>query len=149
MRRLLLMSAAAALLAAAIAGCGQMQAKSAPERLTGQLSGQQEVPPVDTAGTGEVEVRFNEKASSIRWKVSYQGLSGPVTAAHFHGPAGPGQNAGVQLPLAGNLQSPTLEGEARLTPQQANELMSGHWYLNLHTARHPNGEVRAQLRPQH
>lgn len=149
MKRRFAIAVAAGLVAAALAGCGQMRPQNRTEVLRGELSGRQEVPPVQTAGSGSVEVHFREGANLMRWKVTYQGLSGPVTAAHFHGPAGPGQNAGVQLPLSGNLQGPVLEGEARLTPQQANELMSGHWYLNLHTARHPDGEVRAQLRPQH
>jgi hypothetical protein len=141
--------AAGLVIAATLAGCGPLRPQNKLEYLQGELSGRQEVPPVSTSGSGTVEVRLNENTQAIRWKVVYAGLSGPLTAAHFHGPAGPGQNAGVQLPITGNLQSATLEGEARLTPQQATELMSGHWYVNLHTARHPNGEVRAQLRPRH
>ena len=74
----------------------------------------------------------------------YSGLSGAVTAAHFHGPAIPGQNAGVALPLNGKLDSP-LEGEATLTEAQAAQVMAGQWYINLHTAANPKGEVRGQL----
>jgi hypothetical protein len=129
-----------------LAACGQMQLQSAEEVYEGQLTGSQEVPPVDSAGQGAVEVRFNRNTNTIRWKVSHSGLSGPVTAAHLHGPAGPGRNAGVQVPL--NPNAPSMAGEARLSPQQANEFTAGQWYLNLHTARHPDGEVRAQLRPR-
>ncbi|MBA2673990.1 CHRD domain-containing protein [Ramlibacter sp.] len=133
-----------------LAGCGQFGGTSPrSEFYDAKLEGAQEVPPAATAGSGQVELQFNEKTSIARWKIAHAGLSGPVTAGHIHGPAGPGQNAGVQVPFAGNLNAVPLQGEAKLSPQQANELMSGLWYVNLHTAKYPNGEVRGQLRVRH
>lgn len=111
------------------------------------LTGAQEVPPVSTTATGQAEVQYNTNTNMAKWKVTHSGLSGPPTGAHMHGPAGPGQNAGIQVPFTGNLTG-TIEGEARLTPQQVNELMSGQWYVNIHTARNPGGEIRGQLRPR-
>ena len=111
------------------------------------LTGAQEVPPAATSATGQAEVQFNKNTSMAKWKVTHTGLTGPATGAHIHGPAGPGQNAGIVIPFTGNLNA-TIEGEARLTPQQVNELMSGQWYVNVHTARYPGGEIRGQLRPR-
>ncbi|MDB5861922.1 MAG: domain containing protein, partial [Ramlibacter sp.] len=74
---------------------------------------------------------------------SYSGLTAPATAGHFHGPAGPGQNAGVVLPFA-NPSSP-IRGEATLTAAQAADLLGGRWYANIHTTRYPGGEIRAQV----
>lgn len=110
------------------------------------LSAATEVPPVNSAGTGQLEARFDKDKQVLHWKLSYSGLSGPVTAAHFHGPALAGHNAGVALPLKPPLTSP-LRGEAALTPVQTADLMAGKWYINLHTAAHPAGEIRGQVNP--
>ncbi|RZL03125.1 MAG: CHRD domain-containing protein [Rubrivivax sp.] len=112
--------------------------------LTSTLSGEAETPPVTTMGTGTVDVTFTPASKVLKWKIVYSGLSGPVTAAHFHGPALPGQSAGVTLPFKGKLESP-IEGEATLTEAQAAEVLAGKWYVNLHTAANPKGEVRGQV----
>jgi hypothetical protein len=70
-------------------------------------------------------------------------LSGPASAAHFHGPAAPGQNAGVIVPFP-NPESP-IRGEATLTEAQAADLLAGRWYVNVHSRAHPGGEIRAQV----
>lgn len=74
------------------------------------------------------------------------GLSGPATAAHFHGPASAGANAGVVVPFA-NAASP-IEGQATITAAQAADLMAGRWYANIHTAANPGGEIRGQMLPR-
>lgn len=112
-------------------------------RLGGTLSGAQEVPPAETSGTGSVSARFDKKTNKLSYEVNYSGLSGPATAAHLHGPAAPGQNAGVVIPFA-NASSP-IRGEATLTAAQAADLLAGRWYVNIHTARYPGGELRAQV----
>lgn len=112
--------------------------------LTSKLSGEAETPPVTTMGTGVVDASYKPETKVLKWKATYSGLSGPVTAGHFHGPAAPGQAAGVALPLKGKLDSP-IEGEATLTDAQAAELLAGKWYFNLHTAANPKGEVRGQV----
>jgi hypothetical protein len=76
---------------------------------------------------------------------SYSGLSGPVTVAHFHGPAAAGKNAGIAVGISnGNLPA-SFEGSATLTDAQAADLAAGRWYLNLHTAAYPAGEIRGQV----
>lgn len=131
-----------------VAGCAAPgQGDGGTEGFTAHLSGAQEVPPLSGGGGGGAHVVYDHRTQLIRWTVQFHGLSGPVTAAHFHGPAGPGQNAGVAVPFEGNLNAQPLKGEARITPEQFGQLASGQWYVNLHTARHPQGEVRGQLRP--
>jgi hypothetical protein len=56
----------------------------------------------------------------------------------------PGENAGVAVPLSGSLATP-MSGTVSLTPAQAADLIAGKWYVNLHTAANPNGEIRGQL----
>jgi hypothetical protein len=136
----------------ALAGCssmsGMMPSMSKDTVALGAtLSGTAEVPPNASNGSGTVEASLNKSTHLLRWKVSYAGLSGPVSAGHFHGPAMAGQNAGVVLPFKGSMASP-IEGEATLTPEQEADLMAGKWYANLHTAAHPGGEVRGQVTPR-
>ena len=136
-KRLVIAAAAASLLAA----CATLGLDST--RLGGNLSGAQEVPPVSTAGTGTLEAKLDKSTRKLSYTITYSGLSGPATAAHFHGPAALGQNAGVVVPFA-NAASP-IKGETTLTEAQAADLLAGRWYVNVHTAAHPGGEIRAQV----
>ncbi len=112
---------------------------------TTRLWGTSQVPPVHTEGRGTVEAHLNRDTRLLSWTISYTGLSGPVTAAHFHGPAMPGENAPVALPIvARNLGTP-IQGSAVLTPEQVADFLAGKWYINLHTAANPDGELRGQI----
>jgi len=86
---------------------------------------------------------LNKDTSVLTWKISYSGLTGPATAAHFHGPAMAGANAGVVLPFA-SATSP-IEGTATLTAAQVADLTAGKWYANVHTAANKGGEIRGQV----
>lgn len=108
------------------------------------LSGENQVPPVDTAGTGNLVAEFDTDTLTLSWTVTYDNLTGPPTAAHFHGPAELGVNAGVAIGLPGDLTSPIM-GEAVLTEEQAGFLLSGLFYLNIHTGAFPAGEIRGQV----
>ena len=121
-----------------------MMPNSNTSAMTTRLSGASEVPPVMSSASGTVEATLNKRTSELSWTVTYSGLSGPATGAHFHGPAMAGANAGVVVPITGSLTSP-IRGVASLTAAQAADLMAGKWYVNLHTAANPNGEIRGQL----
>lgn len=112
--------------------------------MTTRLSGASEVPPVASNASGTAELNLNKQINELSWTVTYSGLSGPATGAHFHGPAMAGANAGVVVPMTGSLTSP-IRGTASLTAAQAADLMAGKWYVNLHTAANPNGEIRGQF----
>lgn len=109
-----------------------------------ELQGSQEVPPNDTKGSGAVTASFDTSSKQLTWEGNYTGLTASPTMAHFHGPADPGKNAGVALPIQAS--SPSFKGSATLTDAQAKDLMAGQWYVNLHTAAHPGGELRGQLK---
>jgi hypothetical protein len=127
-----------------LAACGMFSTGSDAMSTKNSMTGAQEVPPVTTSGTGTVDTTFDKATNVLTWTVTYAGLSGPVTAGHFHGPAAPGANAGVVVPFTGDLTSP-IRGKATLTPAQAADLTSGKWYANLHTAKNPGGELRGQV----
>ena len=107
------------------------------------LSGAEEVPPTTSAGTGTANVTWNSDTKELSWTIEFSGLSGPAVAAHFHGPADPGANAGPVVTID-DLESPS-EGKATLTDEQAADLAAGKWYINLHTAASPDGEIRGQV----
>lgn len=115
------------------------------EHFRATLSGNQQVPPVQTQGHGTTEATLNTRTHKLDYTVTYDGLSGPAVAAHIHGPAKPGQNAGVIVPL-GNPASP-IKGSATLSPAQMKMLEEGETYVNVHTAQNKAGEIRGQLRP--
>lgn len=108
------------------------------------LSGANEVPPVTTAGKGSASATLDTGTKTLTWTVDYSGLSGPVTAAHIHGPAAAGTNAGVLVSLGTNLANP-IKGSATLTNAQVSDLEAGRTYVNLHTADNKGGEIRGQL----
>src|ERR1700687_5702547 len=80
-----------------------------------------EVPPNDSKGTGAVDATYDTTSKKFSWTITYSGLTGPATAAHFHGPAAAGANAPPVVPLSGNLASP-IKGDATLTDAQAADL---------------------------
>jgi hypothetical protein len=110
------------------------------------MSPSSEVPPAKTSGTGTAEASYDPATHTLTYTVTWSGLTGPATMAHFHGPAKPGANAGVVEVLGTNPTSP-IKGSVVLTDAQAKQLASGLWYANVHTAAHPKGELRGQLEP--
>jgi hypothetical protein len=114
------------------------------QKMKATLNGASEVPANTTAGTGTADIDYDPTTKKLTWKLSYSGLTGPATAAHFHGPADPGKNAGVAVAIPNATSSPT-EGSATLTDAQAADLMAGKYYVNIHTSANPGGEIRGQV----
>ena len=131
--------------ALSLSACGSMMASNTTS-LSAKLSGANEVPANTSAGSGMLDASFDKQTNVLTWTVTYAGLTGPVKAGHFHGPAAAGANAGVALGFTGSVESP-IKGSATLTPAQVADLMAGKWYVNLHTAANPGGEVRGQVMP--
>jgi hypothetical protein len=119
------------------------RADQMPMELHATLDAAHEVPPVQGQGSGKMQGTLNKDTKEFTYTVDYQGLSGAATAAHFHGPAEPGSNAGPVVPL--QVTPSPIKGKATLTDQQMNDLTSNKWYVNVHTQAHPNGEIRGQV----
>jgi hypothetical protein len=139
------LKSAAALSIVAMLAAGAARAETVHFAAT--LTGADEVPPNTSAGHGELTAELETDEHSLVYRVTYTGLSGPPTAAHFHGPAAPGANA----PPVIVIQDPAspIRGSTLLTADQAADLMAGKWYFNVHSQAHPGGEIRGQLKPVH
>ena len=140
--RLLLALQIAAVAAIAL---GQGRASAEAISLKVDLKGTSEVPPNPSKATGSLAISYDPADKTLTWKGSYAGLSGPLTAAHFHGPAAVGKNAGITVSIAIGTTPGAIEGSATISETQAADLLAGRWYVNLHTAANPAGEIRGQV----
>ncbi len=108
------------------------------------LSGDQEVPPVKTEASGSGTITINPD-KTVSGHVTTKGITG--VAAHIH-EAAMGKNGAVIVPLAkGGEGEWNVPGGARLTDAQYAAFEKGDLYINVHSAAHPDGEIRGQLKP--
>lgn len=142
--KLLRRAAATAALGFAIMGGALIPAATfAATDFSANLSGAAEVPPVSSPGSGMYVASLDTGTKVLTWTLTHSGLTGPASAAHLHGPAMPGANAGVVIPFSSAVSGST--GKVTLTDAQIADLMAGKWYANVHTAAHPGGEIRGQV----
>ncbi|MDB5361962.1 MAG: hypothetical protein JWO51_3259 [Rhodospirillales bacterium] len=137
--------AALALALAAFAAAPSAEAKTWTYSVV--LNGKSETPATMSKGKGHGTVKYDDATKEMSWNITYAGLTGDATAAHFHGPAKPGVAAGVLVPIGpkgGTVISPVI-GSATLSDDQATALTGGMMYFNVHTAANPAGEIRGQV----
>ncbi|KVN08686.1 MULTISPECIES: CHRD domain-containing protein [unclassified Burkholderia] len=130
-----------------VCACAAGVARAETVKLVASLQPSSEVPPTTSKGSGALDATYDTAAHTLRWHATYRDLTGPATAAHFHGPAPVGQNAGVQVPIPKDALASPIVGEKALTDEQVGDLMAGKWYFNVHTKAHPGGEIRGQVQP--
>lgn len=94
-------------------------------------------------GIGTASITLDTETNTLSWVINWSGLTGTPTVMHFHGPALPDQNAGVQVSTG--VVGPPVVGAAVLTDDQENDILAGLWYLNLHTDEFPGGEIRGAV----
>ena len=104
-----------------------------------------EVPAKEGSGHGKVTATFDTDTNVFTYHIEYSDLSGPATAAHFHGPATETTNAKPQVFIKTTPIASPIDGTATLTPEQAKDLLDEKWYFNVHTAANPGGEIRGQV----
>jgi hypothetical protein len=125
-------------------------AQAAPVSFDVPLTGAQQVPPVQTPGSGSAKLTYDSSTRGVTWNISFSGLTSPATMAHFHGPAPAGKNAGVKVWLSQKgtmgVTSP-ITGQATLSPDEAKMFEAGDMYINVHTKNNPDGEIRGQVMP--
>ena len=115
---------------------------SAALQFEATINSAQEVPPNPSPATGTGSFTLNDAETQLSIFVTFSGLVAPQTAAHIHGPATPGVNAGVQFGFP--LGSPVNLVWAIPAAQVAN-LKAGLLYVNVHSQTFPGGEIRGQI----
>ncbi|MBI5371724.1 MAG: CHRD domain-containing protein [Sphingobacteriales bacterium] len=124
------------------------------------LTGANETPATPTTALGTLDVSYTKSSKILSYTINWSGLTGPVTAAHIHGLAPTGYAAGVlqsfstsaivKCPTVSNTSCGTYKGTLLVDGVVVKEdnLLNGMYYVNLHTATYPAGEIRAQIRFQ-
>lgn len=111
---------------------------------TAALSSGQEVPKQvvkNPAAHGLFKATLN--GETLKWKLTFAKLTGPATMAHIH-MAAKGKSGGVVVALCAPCTS-GVTGTATLTPAILSAFNKHLLYVNVHTAKNPNGEIRGQL----
>ncbi len=113
------------------------------------LTGAGEVPANNSPAKGLMTGTFDTDTNTLKWTVTYSGMTTPVIGAHFHGPISylgltPEENAPIQVGTPGSLVSP-FHGVAQISAEQAKDLKDGRYYFNLHSKKFPNGELRGPV----
>jgi CHRD domain len=127
--------AAALMLGASVAHAEMLMFKAT-------MAGTSQVPANDSVGKGTVEVTVNTETKKISWSMTADGLSGAATAAHVHGPAAATENAPPVIDMSGDMM---MKGSADITEAQWTDMKAGKYYVNVHTEKFPDGEIRGQL----
>lgn len=134
--------------AIALAGCADVR-KKMPDWMPGSgaarvtLSGGEEVPPVNTEGSGSGSFRLADDGT-ISGSVTTKGV--PGTMAHIHLGAA-GKNGPVIVPLNKKGDTYSVPAGRKLSASQVKAFKAGELYVNVHSNKHKGGEVRAQLHP--
>lgn len=119
------------------------QGKSENQAAT-QLSGDKEVPAVETKASGKSTIKVDEN-KSVTGKVTVENMT--ATAAHIHQGA-PDKAGPVVIPLEKTADNTfSVPANTKLTDEQFSTFKAGNLYINVHSSKFPGGEVRAQLKP--
>jgi hypothetical protein len=148
-------------IAACALGLTAFTAQAAWIPLTARLDGLQETPQGGQAqlgGSGHAWLLYEDVSNILFWVLRFDLNTGPATAAHFHGPTAVGQPAGIgfanpvliHIPGVPTLSDGLVYGSFDLdslspTVNHEANLLAGLWYINIHTAFFPSGEIRGQV----
>lgn len=127
---------------------GQLEPYTAPAAWTATLTGVQESPPVTTTASGKASFSLATDLNILHYTVGVTNVIS-VTASHIHwGPVG--KNGPVIFGLFGSSQgvfdaAHPVDGVLSLSGKNLVDLLTGYYYVNVHTAANPGGEIRGQL----
>lgn len=116
------------------------------------LTGSNEVPVVTTTASGTANISYSEQSKTIAYTITWQlgSTTATTTGMHFHG-AENGSNSTsspivIEIPGFTSASSGTLTGTTRmLNAAEISQLLSGKWYVNIHSSNFPSGEIRGNI----
>ena len=127
----------------ALAACSSMPSWMPGSGTSVSLTGAEEVPPVNTSATGSGKFKIADDGS-VSGSVTTTGMQGVMAHIHL---AAKGQNGAVIVPLTKQGDTYSVPEGKKLTPEQVQAFKDGKLYVNVHSAAHKGGEIRAQLQP--
>ncbi|HEX8251274.1 MAG TPA: CHRD domain-containing protein [Pyrinomonadaceae bacterium] len=112
------------------------------------VNGRQEVPANNSPGSGTCFVTLNATETQVSVECRYQNLTSNVVGAHIHdnGPVGVSGPIRFNFNYTGGTTGTIGPLTFATTPAQVAELRTNKWYVNIHTANFPNGEIRGQVK---
>jgi hypothetical protein len=117
-----------------------LQSVASPANFVFHLSGDQEVPPTGSTARGGCYAQLDTVTRRLALVCTHNVTN--ATVAHIHsGPAG--GTGGIVFDL-GDPTSP-MEATWNMSPAEVTQLLAGNYYLNIHTAGRPAGEIRGQI----
>jgi len=147
-------------------GATNVGASAPATHFVAHLTGAQEVPPTDSAGTGKLDIRLVSHGTKLRFKLTSNGVSqitqshihigapgvnGPVTVFFFAQPPAPWNSVtGDNFEVAGVRTAADVHQGANPNITFADllaALRSGNAYANIHSPAHPGGEIRGVIKP--
>ena len=114
------------------------------------MSGLQENPQRETLAKGSIDALYDNESKMLNFTVKWQDLTGIPVGSHIHGPAAKGVNAGIKYDffsifpkqLAGTFSNSVIVDGVAI---KEDSLITGFYYINIHTPKFPGGEIRGQL----
>ena len=167
------LAAAVALLALGSGGVAQGDG-GGKRAFKADLHGFEEPPAVSSTGSGAFKAKLSQDRTSFEYSLSFEDLEGTVTQAHIH-VGQKGVNGGISIWLCGTMTNPgpagtpdcggPNSGEATGTVNAASvigpagqgiaagefeevlrAMQEGVTYANVHSTKHPGGEIRGQIK---
>ncbi len=123
-----------------------VRAADSPIKFYADLSPETQSATTISSGKGRAEFILERETLKFSWKVTFSGLTSAVSESAIHGPQRLGANAGIQFVLAPKGANSPLVGSTVLSETHLQYLLSDRMYVNIHTVKYPDGELRGQIR---
>jgi CHRD domain len=136
-----------------LSGCEKTTSKVVFVKKDMPVNSAQETPAHAATGRGTIDAEYSKASKTLTYTVKWSGLTGPLAAGHIHGTAERGYIAPVLQSFSG-IPNPTLYGTSGTYSGfvqvdgiiiKEEDILGGKYYINLHTAAYPGGEIRGQI----
>ncbi len=127
---------------------GQLHPLAVPPHLLATLTGNDETPAIETDAVGLARLTLNDSVGILQYSVAVTDIT--ASASHIH-LAPKGTSGGVIFPLYNSSSGLPFDGAHPIagavvpTAKEWVDLLTGYYYVNVHSSAHPSGEIRGQI----